>query len=201
MSLPLLAGIVAGALSLLAYIPRAIRIIRFGSNSSTLWLIWTLSNMLVFLSYLTLNEKTTVWIPLAYFIGSGIMTVLSFSFSNDGWKLLFKWLLAISILSAARWLFASDAWVTLGFNLLIYLIVYIDIIKRMVKNKRKNTGICVSWGLFFLGALINIFAITEWTVLKSAYPLLLFVMNGIIFAISLKNQLGNPDSEQSEASA
>jgi hypothetical protein len=72
-------GITAGILTLIAYTPRALKIIREGSHFSDTWLIWTLSNFLILLSLYSMGIRTTIWLPLAYFVGSALMTILAFT--------------------------------------------------------------------------------------------------------------------------
>lgn len=187
-SFAMFAGIVAGALSLIAYIPRALKTIRDGSHSRNIWLIWTLSNLLVLLSYYNLGARTTIWVPLAYFIGSATITVLTYKYKVDDWTTLHKWLLTIAILCGVRWLFFSNVSLDLSFNLLIYLISHVMIIKSKLKGRDKKTWI-ITWALYFAGSILNLLAVTDWSIALSIYPVVICVMNGLVFSITLRNHL------------
>lgn len=185
-SFAMLSGIVGGILSFVAYIPRAIKIIRDGTRSSNTWLIWTLSNLLIFLSYYNLGARNTLWVPLAYFLGSAIMTVIAYRHKTNDWTTLHKWLLTVAILCAIRWWFSSNPAIDLCFNAIIYFIGYAIIIKAKLKSKKKETWV-ITWSLFFAGTIFNLFALTTWTFELAAYPIMICIMNGIVFAITLRN--------------
>lgn len=188
MTFATIAGITGGLLSLIAYIPRVSKIIREGSHSRNIWFIWTLSNLLVLISLYELGHRTTIWVPLAYFIGSAFVTILTFMHKAAGWTTLHRWLLIIALFSAVRWWFFESSWITLFLNIFIYVVCYINVIKVKLINVKKETWI-ITWALYFTGTLLNLFAITEWSIELSLYPIILFVMNGVVFSITFRNYL------------
>lgn len=189
------AGIVAGILSLIAYIPRALKIIRNGSRSRNIWLVWTLSNFFIILSYYNLGARSTIWVPLAYFTGSAAITILSFVYSSEEWKTIHKWLLVVAIICTMRWWFSSNPLIDLGFNVLIYMTGYVMIINTKLRSKKKEEWV-VTWALYFSGAIINLLALTDWSLQVSTYPMILFVMNGIVFSITLKRYLSQSKQQE-----
>jgi hypothetical protein len=190
MTFAMVAGITGGILSLIAYIPRAVKIVKDGSHSSNTWLIWTLSNSLILLSSYALGARTTLWVPLAYFIGSGFITILAFRFKADGWTTLHKWLLGIAILSAFRWWFFASPLITQGFNVFIYLASHVMIIKTKLRSENKETWV-ITWALYFTGAILNLMAVTTWSIEIASYPIIIFIMNGVVFSITLRNYIKN----------
>ncbi|HZT35357.1 MAG TPA: hypothetical protein VFA15_05530, partial [Nitrososphaera sp.] len=42
------------------------------------WLIWTLTSLLILMTYWQLGARTTIWVPLAYVIGSASLTIIAF---------------------------------------------------------------------------------------------------------------------------
>ncbi len=190
MTFAMVAGITGGILSLLAYVPRALKIIREGSHSRNIWLIWSLSNFLIFLSLYSLGVGNTIWVPLAYVIGSIFITVLTFTHQAGGWTTLHKWLLIISIISGLRWWFFPSPLITLGLNILIYVICYTRIIKVRLTSKKRETWV-VTWALYFAGTILNVLAVTDWSLEKASYPVIILLMNAIVFSITLRNYIRN----------
>jgi hypothetical protein len=184
-------GIVAGVLSLLAYIPRGIKIVREKSHRSNTWLIWTLSNFLIFLSLYTLGARTIIWVPLAYFLGSATMTILAYTHKgSSGWTTLQKWLFTIAMLSAIRWTYFSDPLLTQGFNIVIYFISHVMIIKNKLVSKNRESWV-ITWALYFGGAILNLLAVNNWALSVSVYPIMVAVMNGLVFMVTLKIYIEN----------
>src|SRR3954467_5028621 len=96
-------GVLAGFFSLCGYAPYALSVIRGDRKPErTSWLIWTLSSVLILMSYYVLGARETIWVPLAYVVGSGMITILSWGYGQEGWGLLEKVSLVVGIISAIR---------------------------------------------------------------------------------------------------
>jgi len=182
-------GILAGIFSLCGYIPYAKLIIEGKETPErATWLIWTLSNALLCLSYFVLGARTTIWLPLAYLIGSAVITVFSFIHGKHGWGLLEKVALIAAILTSIRWVYFDKPFMALFFNLAIGLTSWMMRIKKLAMDKTAQEDLS-GWSFYFIGALLNLVAVSDWTLLISTLPVTFFVMNGLVLAFAIRNKL------------
>jgi hypothetical protein len=191
-------GLFGGILSLCGYIPYMKRIIEGKEQPErATWLIWTLSNALLFLSYFVLGARTTIWVPLAYLVGSALITVLAFIYGKPGWGLLEKVALVVSILTSIRWVYFDKPVMTMLFNLAIGLVSWIRRIRHLATDKTAQEDLS-GWGFYFVGAALNLAAVTPWTPLISVLPITMFIMNGLILILALRNRKYAPKLETTE---
>ncbi len=82
-------GIIAGVLSLAGYIPYIITTVQGKTqpNKAT-WFIWTLVGGLIAFSYLKEGDQNTIWLPLGYFFGPLIISILSIWYGYSKWDSL-----------------------------------------------------------------------------------------------------------------
>src|SRR5215207_1561553 len=78
-------GLLAGALSLLAFIPYIASIFRGQTrpNRATWW-VWTVCNGVLFASYYASGERRSAWVPLSYMVASLVVAVLSLKRGEGG---------------------------------------------------------------------------------------------------------------------
>ena len=184
-------GFVGGACSLAGYVPYA-RDINRGKSAPerASWLIWTLSSCRILLSYWEVGARTTIWLPLAYVIGSAFITILAYTHGKEGWGVLEQLALVVAIISSIRWIYFDQPFVTLILNVAIGFIGYFPGIKELATNRAKNEDLALEgWTLFFLGSIFNLVAVSSWTPTIAAVPIVIFVMNGVMFGLSLRNSL------------
>lgn len=183
-------GIAAGIISLGGYVPYILTIMRGRMKPERASsLIWMLSNVLILMSYYSLGARDTVWVPLAYVVGSAAVTALSFRYGTEGWGALEKFALIIAFVSAIRWLFFDNVLFTLLTNLAIGLAAFFFPIRDLIKNPEQETYKLVAWTIFFLGAAMNLFAVSSWTLAIAAMPVAVFVVNAIVFGLIAANML------------
>ncbi|MBX4209303.1 hypothetical protein KW799_01205 [Candidatus Parcubacteria bacterium] len=191
MSLLSYIGLIGGACSLAGYAPYAKAVIRGETAPERAsWLIWTLSNCLVVLSYWQIGGRTTVWVPLAYVIGSALITVLAFIYGKEGWGVLEKLALIVAIISSIRWVFFDQPLIALGLTMAIGLISYIPSAIKLARDKERHKGAELEgWTLFFMGSIFNLIAVDQWTPIIATLPVAFFILNGTMFALHFRNSL------------
>ncbi len=184
-------GVIGGVCSLAGYVPYALDIIRGkGAPERASWLIWTLSSTLVLLSYWQVGARTTIWVPLAYVIGSAFITILAYTHGKNGWGALEKLALIVAVISSIRWIYFDQPAVALALNMTIGFIGYVPGIRRLAMNPTKNEDLALEgWTRFFLGSIFNLVAVSSWTPEIALVPIALFVLNGVMFGLSLRNSL------------
>jgi hypothetical protein len=190
MTAQLYIGIAAGIFSLCGYIPDVLDIVRgkFKPQRAS-WLIWTLSSCLILLSYYELGAWPTIWVPLAYVLGTATVTIFSFIYGQDGWGFLERATLVVAIVSAIRWIFFENVLFTLLINLAVSFTSYINRIKGLIRDKtEREGGDFTTWSLYSIGAFLNLFAINDWSAQISTLPIVYFVMNAVTFILIVKHK-------------
>jgi hypothetical protein len=181
-------GILGGIFSLAGYIPYAKAVIRGEAKPErSSWLIWTLSSMLILMSYYLVGARETIWVPLAYVVGSATITLLSFRYGQEGWGLLEKVSLGVAIISGIRWVFFNNVGLALILNLSLSFISYLRTIKKLAFDRTAQEDL-PGWIFYFIGAALNLMAISVWSVEISALPIMFFVMNGVTLLLTLRNR-------------
>ncbi len=190
MELKFYIGVLAGIFSLAGYVPYAFEIIRGKQKPQrAAWLIWTLTSSLIALSYFQLGAWETLWVPIAYVIGTGCITLLSLMKGSEGWGFLERISLIAAIVSAVRWVFFDNVLFTLLINLSLSFSSYVNRIKKLAATISQEEEDLPGWTFYFLGALCNMFAITTWSIEISTLPIVYFLMNGITFFLIMRNHL------------
>ena len=180
-------GIIAGILAILGYIPYIISILRGRTrpNKAT-WLIWTLVGALLAFSYSAEGDINSIWLPMGYFLGPFITTILSIRYGYSEWSKLDKICIVVAILSIIPWLLSDNATFTLLINVLIDST---GAIPTVVKSYREpETEDATAWAIFFIANTIELFAISTWN-LASIYPIYLFFLAGTIITFILRDKI------------
>jgi hypothetical protein len=182
-------GILAGLFTLAGYIPYVIRIVKGEIKPErSSWLIWTLASFIVLISYYVIGARETIWVPLAYVIGSATITTLALSKHGQyGWGLLEKVSLVIAFVSSIRWIFWENVFLALLLNLGMSFVGYVKTIKTLFKDKNYQEDV-PGWLLYFIGAALNIYALKTWTPEIASLPIMFFIMNGITLSFVLRNR-------------
>lgn len=184
-------GLIGGICSLAGYAPLAYRIAKGEHQPEQApWLIWTLSSILTLASYYELGARSTIWIPVAYMFGSAVITALAFAKGRAGWAAVSKSDLIGAIISSIWWIFFDQPFVVLVLIFAVGLTTYIPGALAMAKDPRTKSGFELEgWTLFFMGSIFNLIAVSSWTLFIAALPVALFVTNGVMFGLSLRNSL------------
>jgi hypothetical protein len=181
------AGIIAGILSLVGYIPYIFETVKGVTrpNQAT-WIIWTLVGGLLAFSYLAEQGLSSSWLPLGYFVGPFIVAILTFRYGYSKWTKLDIICLIAAFLSIIPWLLSDNASFTLLIN------IFIDstgAIPTLIKTYREpETEDFTAWLIFFIANTIQLFAMTYWNI-ASLYPIYLFILAGLLVAFIIKGKI------------
>lgn len=181
-----IAGIVAGILSLVGYIPYVYAILKGETkpNKAT-WIIWTIVGGLLAFSYLAEQGLSSSWLPLGYFVGPLIVAVLSFWYGYSQWTRVDVICIAAAGISIIPWILSDNASLTLLIN------VFIDsvgAIPTLIKTYHEpETEDFNAWLIFFIANTIQLFAITTMN-LAVIYPIYLFLLAGSLVLFILKGK-------------
>lgn len=183
-------GLLGGAIAFAGYLPQIKAIIRGEDKPLRVkWLIWTLSNALILLSYYELGARETIWMSLAFTVGPAIVTVLSFIYGGrQGWGLYDQIYLVIAAVAAVRWVFFGNVLFALIINLAVTYISYIPRIRRLAFSKELEPEKPEDWALYAIGAALTVIAIPEWTIEIALLPVVVFFMNSLVLTLAFRNR-------------
>jgi hypothetical protein len=182
-----IAGILAGVLSLVGYIPYIYATVKGETrpNKAT-WMIWTLVGGLLAFSYLAQQGLSSSWLPLGYFVGPFIVAILSFWYGYSSWTKLDIICVIAAIISIVPWVLSDNATMTLLINLLIDSL---GAIPTLIKTYHEpETEDLNAWLIFFIANTIQLFAVTTLN-LAVLYPIYLFLLAGSLVIFILKGKL------------
>lgn len=176
------AGQVAGIVSLAAFVPYIIAILRGETkpNRATWW-IWTVVGFMLGASYYSSGASHTIWVPVSYAVGPLATALLSIKYSEGGWtRFDQKCLLGAGASLVLWWMFSSPL-LALVINIIIDLMGALPTIRKAYREPEKEDR--VAWALFFAGNTINLFAVETWTFAIAIYPIYMFLCCGLIAAL------------------
>jgi hypothetical protein len=198
------AGIVAGVLSLVGYVPYIYETVKGETrpNKAT-WIIWTIVGGLLAFSYLAEQGLSSSWLPLGYFLGPLVVAILSFWYGYSTWTRMDVVCIIAAGISIIPWILSNNPTLTLLIN------IFIDsagAIPTLIKTYYEpHTEDLKAWLIFFIANTIQLFAVTTLN-LALIYPIYLFLLAGslVIFILKgkwqKKNRLTNMESKEKNKS-
>lgn len=182
-----IAGKVAGIVSLVAFLPYIVAIMRGKTtpNRATWW-IWTIVGFMLGASYYSSGANHTIWVPMSYIIGPLVTAILSIKYGEGGWTRFDRACLFGAAVSAVFWWLFSSPLVALLINLFIDFLGALPTIKKAYyKPETENK---LAWTLFIIGNTTNLFAIETWSFAIAVYPIYMFFGSGTIAALVLRRK-------------
>ena len=172
-------GKVAGIISLVAFIPYILAILRGETkpNRATWW-IWTVIGLMLGASYYSSGANHTIWVPVSYIIGPFAVAILSIKYGEGGWTRFDRSCLLGAGVSVVLWWMFSSPLIALLIGLFIDLMGALPTIRKAYHKPESEDR--TAWTLFFAGSTANLFAVETWTFAISVYPIYMFLANGII---------------------
>lgn len=173
------AGKVAGIISLAAFVPYLLAILRGETkpNRATWW-IWTVVSFMLLASYYSSGAKNTIWIPIVYAISSLTTAILSIKYGEGGWTRFDRYCLLGAGVSVVLWWMFSSPLIALLINLFIDFMGALPTIRKSYYEPESEDR--TAWALFFTGNIINLFAVENWTFAIAVYPIYMFLGSGLI---------------------
>lgn len=178
-NIPVFLGRTAGVISFAAFIPYVIAILRRETkpNRATWW-IWTIVGFMLGASYYFSGANQTIWVPVSYIIGPFFIAILSIKYGEGGWTRFDRNCLLGTGVSLILWWVFNSSLIALLINIFIDLIGALPTIKKSYREPEKEDE--TAWILFFLGNIINLFAIETWKFAIIIYPIYMLLCCGTI---------------------
>jgi hypothetical protein len=181
-------GIIASVFCFLYFVPYIISILKGKTRPNRAsWWIWVTLGVFLCIFYDNSEPGTTLWALAAPVIGQLIIAILSLKYGEGGWSRFDRFCLAGAGISLIlRWQSNSD------FAAMIFLIA-IDILAALPTIKKSylepETEDLLTWSLYSIGSLLNLFTINIWSIEKATWPLYVFFVNTIIVVFLLLPQI------------
>jgi hypothetical protein len=140
-------------------------------------------------SYYESGAGNAIWVPVSYVVGPFVTFLISLRYNDGaGWSGLNKFCILVSAGSFVLWLtlpLVRDIGDVLNVTLAVmYINIFIDglgALPTLVKSFHEpETEDRLTWGLFFAGNMINIFAVDSWSFATGSYPVYMAVVSGMI---------------------
>ncbi len=174
-----IAGKLAGIISLTAYVPYILSILRKETKPNRAsWIIWAIVSTIIALSYREAGASYAFLAPVGYVIGSTIVFILSIRHGVGGWTPFDRRCLIGAAISLAIWQIFNSPMSALLINLFINLLGTLPTARKVWYQPETENK--VFWILVLLGTLVNLFAIEEWIFSMAVYPVSMIFLIGIV---------------------
>lgn len=181
-------GLLAGLLSLAAFVPYIIAIVKGATkpNRATWW-IWTTNGLILLASYYATGAESTVWVAVGYFVGSLLTAVLALRYGEGGWSPFDRSCLLGAALGLLFWWMFNSSIVALVTTLFVDFAGALPTIRKAYRAPETEDR--VAWALFISGNTVNLFAVEAWSFGIAVYPVYMFLASGTIAALVLRPRL------------
>ena len=174
-----IAGKLAGIVSLSAYIPYILSILRKETKPNRAsWIIWAIVSTIIALSYREAGASYAFLAPLGYVVGSTIVFILSIKYGVGGWTPFDRKCLIGAAISLVVWRIFNSPMSALLINLFINLLGTLPTARKAWYQPETEDK--VFWSLVFLGSIVNLFAVENWTFSMAVYPVSMIFLIGIV---------------------
>ena len=167
-------GVIAGLLSLVAFIPYiiAIRQGKTQPNQAT-WCIWAIVGIILCTSYYLSGAINTIWVPLALAIGHVVIAILAVIYGKGGWNNFDKSCILGTGISLVLWWHYNSPLLALSINIAIDFLGALPTIRK--SYRQPETEDLLTWIIFLFAHALNLIAIKQWSLSVAAYPAYLFL--------------------------
>jgi hypothetical protein len=176
------AGILAGVLSLLGFIPYVTTTLA-GKNkpNRASWLIWGVLSVILLTSYKSAGATHALWLSGANVLGMGLVVGLSFKYGEGGFTPLDVSCLIAAFIGMLCWGYFHSPLPALYTSVAVDAIGAIPTVKKAYLNPAHENY--PTWLLFWAANTLNLFALDDWRLALSLYPIYLFLISGIMAVV------------------
>ena len=190
-----IAGHLAGILSMAAFAPYILSILREETTPNRAsWFIWLVVSLIIALSYRDAGADYAFIMPVAYTIGSTIIASLSLKYGTGGWTRFDRICLIGAGIGLVMWVTFDSPTSALLINLFMNLLGTLPTIRKVYYQPETENRL--AWTLFSLGNLVNLFAIEERGFAMVVYPVsMVFIVGVVTVLILIPNRTRRTDGQ------
>jgi hypothetical protein len=180
-------GYIAGLLALFPFVFMVISM-RKGNTRPNLagWLLYTVAMTMSVASSVALGAWQSVWLAVAYVFGNLLIISVSLKTGYFAFTKFDYGCILVSVGSLILWGYTSNPLYALVLNVLIDAAGTFAIANKTYKHP--GTEDTKAWTIFFLIAVLNIFAVASFDISNALYPVYLVFANGLIALLSLRKK-------------
>ena len=174
-----IAGKLAGIISLSAYAPYILSILRKKTKPNRAsWIIWAIVSAIIALSYREAGASYAFLAPVGYVIGSTLVVLLSIRHGVGGWTPFDRKCIIGAAISLVLWRIFDSPMSALLINLFINLLGTLPTARKAWYQPETESK--VAWSLYSLGSIVNLFAVENWTFSMAVYPVSMIFLIGMV---------------------
>ena len=172
----------AGILYVVAFVPYVVSILHGKTKPSRMtWMIWSLLNVITLSSYVSLGARNTLWMTGATTVGAFSVFLLSLRYGEGMRSRRDLWLLAGAAITALIWLLSGQPIAAQLSSLVLLVLGAIPTILIVYRTPERESRL--TWSLFTLSCIVNLFSIERWTLGIIAGPVVSLSVDGIIMLL------------------
>lgn len=180
-----LLGQVAGAISFAGFFPYVRAMLKRGKPPQRAgWLIWTVVGGLLFFSYRSSGATDNLWVPGLNFVGPLGIWLLSLKYGTGGWEREDKICLTGAAVSLVAWFLTGSPTLAMTLCLVTDCFGSWLIIKKAYRDPRSEDRL--SWIIWAVANTLNVFAVPDFTLVFSGYPIYAGVVAWTILVMSFR---------------
>ena len=199
-------GVLAGVVSLAAFIPYITSIVRKQKEPSRFvwlilggdtertkpnratWIIFSATAIITLASYSSAVDGSAIWVARGYVITTTLVALLSIKYGmwNPGKFDLCA--LGGCVATLGLWAISGSAGLALLAILATEGIGILSTIKKMLDRANPEQENILAWTLSFIASLLSLLIVDGWSFLNAAYPAYLSISSGTIVFLSLRRK-------------
>jgi hypothetical protein len=184
-------GVLAGVLSLLAFVPYVASILRGQTrpNRATWW-VWTVCNGILFASYYAAGERRSAWVPLSFTVASLFVALLSLKRGEGGLSRFDRGCVLSCAAGLILWGLSGSPLTALVINIGVDFAGALPTIRKTYLDPKSES--LSAWSLFLAANAVNLFAVEAWSSPSIALPIYYFLITLVIIALAARSPRAAP---------
>ena len=180
-----LAGMAAGILYVIAFVPYVLSILGGRTKPSRItWAIWSFLNIITFFSYISLGARNTLWMTGATTVGALSVFLLSLRYGEGARSRLDILLLVGAVLSGLIWVGSGQPIAAQLSSLALLILGAIPTVRIAYKTPERESRL--TWSLFTLSCIVNFLSVERWTLGIIAGPVVSLSVDTVVMALLLR---------------
>ena len=178
------AGKLAGALALAAYVPYVIAILRKETRPSRAsWFIWAIMAVLLVVSSFSAGARDTLWVAVSFTIGAVTVAILALKYGIRVWTRLDTVCSLCAGTGIALLVISRSPLPTLLLSIAVMLFGAMPTLRKTLHNPSEENR--AAWALFGLSCVVNLFAVEKWEFVIWSFPVAALLFDGTMAALVL----------------
>ena len=136
------------------------------------WFIWAFLGVLISLTSLKSGAINTMGVPLVLTAGPLVVAFISIKYGEGGWTRFDKICLAGAFVAVAVWFLSGSAPAALLVSIVADAFGVAPTVLHAYRKPEEESKL--AWTLFFLADIVNLFAVTSWSL--ASFPIWIFTL-------------------------